>query len=231
MHQYVIMHDIFKSKNSSQLKSNTVCSICSTRTVLQPQSLMFRNECITPAESKNEERLDVVFLAETYPFCTMSSCPEPHIPAGLCPSVARRSFLRSFSLRTTIICAVLMLVAGCAGRHATLICAADARNVSGAPLYNVHIAHEPTGKFFSVGTLLPGRSFFLDFRERELKAETAVLNWSDVWGRPHTERLDMRSIGPADPAQPLRIVYVIGEGGNAGVEVRPCLSAPQASPR
>lgn len=165
----------------------------------------------------------------TYPFRTMSSCLEPHIPAGLNPSVTRQPFLRSFSLRTTVVCAVLMLVAGCAGRHATLICAADARNVSGATLYNVHIAHEPTGKFFSVGTLLPGRSFFLDFRERELKAETAVLSWSDVWGQPHTERLDMRGIGPADPAQPLRIVYVIGEG--AGVEVRPCLAAPGIPPR
>ena len=166
-----------------------------------------------------------------YPSCTMSSCPETHIPAGLCPSVTRWPFLGSSPLRATVVCAVLMLVAGCAGHRATLICAADARNVSGAPLYNVHITHEPTGKFFSVGTLLPGRSFFLDFRERELKAETAVLSWSDARGRPHTERLDMRRIGPADPAQPLRIVYVIGEGGDAGVEIRPCLSAPQSSPR
>ena len=163
-----------------------------------------------------------------YPFCTMSSYPEALLHAGLRPSMVRRPFLGSFPLRT-VLCAVLMLVAGCAGHGATRICAADARNVSGAPLYNGHIAHEPTGKFFSVGTLLPGRSFFLDFRERELKAETAVLSWSDVWGQPHTERLDMRGIGPADPAQPLRIVYVIGEG--AGVEVRPCLAAPGIPPR
>ena len=145
--------------------------------------------------------------------------------------MARRPFPGSSPLRAAVLCAALMLVSGCAGRQATLICAADARNVSGAPLFNVHIAHEPTGKFFAVGTLLPGRSFFLDFRERELKAETAVLSWSDALGRPHTERLDMRGINSADPAQPLRIVYVIGEGDNAGVEVRPCLSSPEVLPR
>ena len=166
-----------------------------------------------------------------YPFRTMHSCLEPQIPSDLRPATVRRPFPGKFPFQAALLCAVLMLVAGCAGRKATLICAADARNVSGSPLFNVHIAHEPTGKFFAVGTLLPGRSFFLDFRERELKAETAVLSWSDVLGRPHTERLDMRGISPADPDQPLRIVYVIGDGDNAGVEVRPCISTPEALPR
>ena len=96
-----------------------------------------------------------------------------------------------------------------------MICAADAVNVSGAPLSDVRIVHEPTGRFFAVGTLLPGRSFFLDFRERELVAQSAVVSWTDASGRPHEDRLDMRGVGQPGSGRPLRITYVIGEDGEA----------------
>jgi hypothetical protein len=148
-----------------------------------------------------------------YPFPMMLSCPQSLIPGG-----ARAGLF----LRAVVLSVFLAASMGCAQRRAAMICAADAVNVSGAPLSDVRIVHEPTGRFFAVGTLLPGRSFFLDFRERELVAQSAVVSWTDASGRPHEDRLDMRGVGQPGSGRPLRITYVIGEDGEAVVEVRPC---------
>ena len=148
-----------------------------------------------------------------YPFPMMLSCPQSLRFGG-----ARSGLL----LRAVVLSAFLAASMGCAERRVVMICAADAVNVSGAPLSDVRIVHEPTGRFFAVGTLLPGRSFFLDFRERELLAQSAVVSWTDAAGRPHEERLDIDGFGLASSGRPLRIVYVIRDDGRAAVEARPC---------
>ena len=157
-----------------------------------------------------------------YPFRMMLSCTQSCRPGGPPPVTAARGARAGLLLRAAALLAFLAASMGCAERRAAMICAADAVNVSGAPLSDVRIVHEPTGRFFAVGTLLPGRSFFLDFRERELAAQSAVVSWTDAAGRQHEERLDIDGFGLAASGRPLRIVYVIRNGGGAAVEVRPC---------
>ena len=118
--------------------------------------------------------------------------------------------------------AAWLLLAGCAARQLSTVCAGDVENNSGAVIRDLRITHMPTGRFFAVGSLQPGKSFFLDFQTRELEATSADLTWTDSSGRPHRDRLDLRLLMGAHPGGPYRMVYSIWSDGLASVNLRAC---------
>ena len=119
-----------------------------------------------------------------------------------------------------------LLVVSCAHRQVSMICAGDVENGSGGVIRDMRIVHEPTGRFFAVGALQPGKSFFLDFGPRELEATAADVTWTDVSGSRHRARLGLTALRERNPGGPFRLVYSIGAAGQASVSLRPCQSSP-----
>jgi len=105
----------------------------------------------------------------------------------------------------------VLCVSGCRTLDPIMLDRAIVMNTTTAELIDVSITHQPTQITGSASLILPGKTFDLGFSQRPLRAEQAVVTWTQQ-GYRHSKNLFLHFEAP-DQNSPYTLIYIIKEHG------------------